>query len=87
MGHLWDGPCRAYDVLGFADAAGARHAAPGAASQVLYESRPCISRPTPVTGSRNQASGEERRLEPQITIGLLTDASVAMRVLRLEHRQ
>ncbi len=34
----------------------------------------CTSKPTPVTGFREPGFSKERRLEPQITIGLLTDA-------------
>ena len=35
----------------------------------------CISRPMPGDGFRESGFSKERRLEPQITIGLLTDAA------------
>ena len=37
--------------------------------------RRCTSRPMPVTGSASPGSPRRRRLEPQITLGLLTDAA------------
>ena len=37
--------------------------------------RRCTSRPTPGDGFREPGFSKERRLEPQITIGLLTDAT------------
>jgi len=53
----------------------AAHAWLGPASVVLYDCRRCISRPTPGTGFRESGFSKERRLEPQITVGLLTDQS------------
>ena len=134
MGHLWDALCRAYDALGFDQAAGgdevfrqlvlariieptskldslrvlaevgvdaavvshaqappagyatdgfrrklaaacAAHARLGPASLVLYDVSRSTSRPTPGDGFREPGFSKERRLEPQITIGLLTDAA------------
>ena len=37
--------------------------------------RPCTSRPTPGDGFRERGFSKERRLEPQITIGRLTDVA------------
>jgi hypothetical protein len=134
MGHLWDGLCRAYDVLGFSQAAGgdevfrqlvlariieptskqdslrvleevgvgavcyptlnrrlpvhaeeswrrrlaaacAEHAALGPASLVLYDVSTLYFETDKADGFREPAFSKERRLEPQITIGLLTDVS------------
>ena len=36
---------------------------------------PCTSRPTPQTGSVSRGSQRERRLDPQITLWLLTDVT------------
>jgi len=133
-GHLWDALCRAYDTLGFADAASgdvvfrelvlariieptskldaarvlsevgidpasyatlkrrlplyakqtwrqqlaaacARHAALGPASLVLYDVSTLYFETDTGDGFREPGFSKERRLEPQITIGLLTDAS------------
>jgi hypothetical protein len=134
MGHLWEALCRAYDVLGFAEAAGgdevfrqlvlariieptskedslrvltetgiepasyrtlkrrlpvyakaswrqglaaacARHAALGAASLVLYDVSTLYFETDAGDGFREPGFSKERRLEPQITLGLLTDGS------------
>ncbi len=133
-GHLWDSLCRAYDTLGFADAAGgdvvfrdlvlariieptskldslrvlsevgsdsvsyatlkrrlpvyaeqswrqrlaaacAAYAALGPASLVLYDVSTLYFETDQADGFREPGFSKERRLEPQITIGLLTDAS------------
>jgi hypothetical protein len=134
MGHLWDALCRAYDVLGFDEAAGgdevfrqlvlariieptskedsirvlaeaginpasyrtikrrlpiyadeqwrrsigsacARHAALGPASLVLYDVSTLYFETDTGDGFREPGFSKERRLEPQITLGLLTDAA------------
>ncbi|MEU8224291.1 IS1634 family transposase, partial [Kribbella sp. NPDC048915] len=134
MGHLWDALCRAYDVLGFAGAAGgdevfrqlvlariieptskqdslrvleevgvaaasyptlnrrlpvyarkswrralaaacARQAALGPASLVLYDVSTLYFETDAGDGFREPGFSKERRLEPQITLGLLTDGS------------
>jgi hypothetical protein len=134
MGHLWDALCRAYDVLGFHDAAGgdevfrqlvlariieptskqdslrvlaevgvgaasyptlnrrlpvyaqeswrrglsaacAAHAALGPASLVLYDVSTLYFETDAGDGFREPGFSKERRLEPQITLGLLTDGS------------
>ena len=134
MGHLWDALCRAYDTLGFVDAAGgdevfrqlvlariieptskldslrvlgevgftpvsyrtlkrrlptyaarewrerlaaacAKHAALGPASLVLYDVSTLYFETDQGDGFREPGFSKERRLEPQITIGLLTDAA------------
>jgi hypothetical protein len=134
MGHLWDALCRAYDVLGFDQAAGgdevfrqlvlariieptskqdslrvleeagvdgasyptlnrrlpvyakdswrrglaaacAAHAALGSASLVLYDVTTLYFETDQGDGFREPGFSKERRLEPQITVGLLTDAS------------
>lgn len=134
MGHLWDALSRAYDALGFAEAAGgdevfrqlvlariieptskqdslrvlaeagiepasyrtvtrrlpvyaqdswrrelaaacARHAALGPASLVLYDVSTLYFETDAGDGFREPGFSKERRLEPQITLGLLTDAS------------
>jgi hypothetical protein len=134
MGHLWDGLSSAYDMLGFARAAGgdevfrqlvlariieptskqdslrvlaevgvdtvsyptlnrhlrdfsaegfrrklaaacARYAALGPASLVLYDVSTLYFETDAGDGFREPGFSKERRLEPQITIGLLTDAS------------
>ncbi len=134
MGHLWDALCRAYDVLGFDQAAGgdevfrqlvlariieptskqdslrvldevgvgaasyptlnrrlpvyakdswrrglaaacAVHAALGPASLVLYDVSTLYFETDAGDGFREPGFSKERRLEPQITLGLLTDAS------------
>jgi hypothetical protein len=134
MGHLWDGLGRAYDLLGFARAAGgdevfrqlvlariieptskadslrvlaevgvdavsyptlnrhlpgyateqfrrklaaacARHAQLGPASLVLYDVSTLYFETDAGDGFREPGFSKERRLEPQITIGLLTDAA------------
>ena len=134
MRHLWDALCRAYDVLGFDQAAGgdevfrrlvlariieptskqdslrvleevgvvpvsyatlkrrlpgyaedtwrrglaaacAKHAALGPASLVLYDVSTLYFETHHGDGFREPGFSKERRLEPQITIGLLTDAS------------
>ncbi len=134
MAHLWDALCRAYDVLGFGDAADgdevfrqlvlariieptskqdslrvleevgvkpasyatlkrrlplfaeaawrqrlaaacAAHAALGPASLVLYDVSTLYFETDQGDGFREPGFSKERRLEPQITIGLLTDAS------------
>ena len=134
MAHLWDALCRAYDVLGFDEAAGgdevfrqlvlariieptskrdslrvleevgvqpasyatlkrrlpgyatqsrraglaaacARHAALGPASLVLYDVSTLYFETDKADEFRKPGFSKERRLEPQITIGLLTDAS------------
>jgi hypothetical protein len=134
MAHLWDALCRAYDVLGFAEATGgdevfrdlvlariveptskldavrvleevgvapasyrsvtrrlpgyaedawrrrlaaacAKHAALGPASLVLYDVSTLYFETDAGDGFREPGFSKERRLEPQITIGLLTDAS------------
>jgi hypothetical protein len=131
---LWDALCRAYDVLGFDEAAGgdevfrqlvlariieptskrdslrvleevgvqpasyatlkrrlpgyatqsrraglaaacARHAALGPASLVLYDVSTLYFETDKADEFRKPGFSKERRLEPQITIGLLTDAS------------
>ena len=133
-GHLWDALCRAYDSLGFAEAARgdevfrdlvlariveptskadslrvlgetgaepvsyatlkrrlplyaeasfrqglaaacARHAVLGPASLVLYDVSTLYFETDTVDGFREPGFSKERRLEPQITIGLLTDAT------------
>jgi hypothetical protein len=133
MGHLWDALSRAYDVLGFAEAAGgdevfrqlvlariieptskadslrvleevgicppsyrtvmrrlpiyarpewrarlaaacAAHARLGPASLVLYDVSTLYFETDAGDGFREPGFSEERRLDPQITIGLLTDA-------------
>jgi hypothetical protein len=133
-GHLWDALCRAYDSLGFAEAAGwdevfralvlariieptskldslrvleesgvdsvsyrtltrrlprygnplwrkdisaacAAHAALGPASLVLYDASTLYFETDQGDGFREPGFSKERRLEPQITIGLLTDAT------------
>jgi hypothetical protein len=134
MGHLWDALCRAYDALGFDEAAGgdevfrqlalariieptskqdslrvleetgvaaasyptvnrrlpayaeeswrrrlaaacAMQAALGPASLVLYDVSTLYFETDAGDGFREPGFSKERRLEPQITIGLLTDAS------------
>jgi hypothetical protein len=134
MGHLWDGLSSAYDLLGFARAAGgdevfrqlvlariieptskadslrvlaevgvdavsyptlnrhlrgyaaegfrrklaaacARHAKLGPASLVLYDMSTLYFETDAGDGFREPGFSKERRLEPQITIGLLTDAA------------
>jgi hypothetical protein len=134
MGHLWDGLCRAYDLLGFGEATGgdvvfrdlvlariiettskadssrvlaevgvetmsyrtlnrrlrgyatqdwrhklaracAAHAKLGPASLVLYDVSTLYFETDTGDGFREPGYSKERRLEPQITIGLLTDAS------------
>lgn len=134
MGHLWDALCRAYDALGFDEAAGgdevfrqlvlarileptskldslrvleeagvgpvayrtlkrrlpvyagdswrrglasacAAHAALGPASLVLYDVSTLYFETGRADGFREPGFSKERRLEPQITIGLLTDAA------------
>jgi hypothetical protein len=134
MGHLWDGLCRAYDVLGFGLAAGgdevfrqlvlariiepaskqdslrvleeagvdgasyptlnrrlpvyaksswrrglaaacAAHATLGPASLVLCDVSTLYFETDQGDGFREPGFSKERRLEPQITVGLLTDAS------------
>jgi hypothetical protein len=134
MGHLWDALCRAYDALGFAEAAGgdevfrhlvlariieptskldslrvlaeagvgtvsyrtlarrlrafaarswrqqlaaacAAHAVLGPASLVLYDVSTLYFETDQGDGFREPGFSKERRLEPQITIGLLTDAA------------
>jgi Transposase DDE domain len=134
MGHLWEALCRAYDVLGLADAAGgdevfrdlvlariieptskldslrvlgevgidpvsyrtlarrlpvyatpswrqrlaaacAAHAALGPASLVLYDVSTLHFETDAADGFREPGFSKERRLDPQITIGLLTDAA------------
>jgi len=134
MGHLWDALSRAYDVLGFEQAARgdevfrqlvlariieptskadsvrvlnevgvaavsyrtikrrlagyaqqswrrrlaascAKHAALGPASLVLYDVTTLYFETHQGDGFREPGFSKERRLEPQITIGLLTDAS------------
>jgi hypothetical protein len=134
MGHLWDGLSSAYDLLGFARAAGgdevfrqlvlariieptskqdslrvlaevgvdtvsyptlnrhlrgyaaegfrgklaaacAAHARLGPASLVLYDVSTLYFEADAGDGFREPGFSKERRLEPQITIGLLTDAS------------
>ncbi len=134
MGHLWDALSRAYDVLGFDQAAGrdevfrqlvlariieptskedsvrvleevgvaaasyrtikrrlagyaeeswrqqlaaacAKHAALGPTSLVLYDVSTLYFETHEGDGFREPGFSKERRLEPQITIGLLTDAS------------
>jgi hypothetical protein len=134
MGHLWDGLSRAYDALGFDEAAGgdevfrqlvlariieptskldslrvlaeagiaaasyptlnrrlpayaaagwrealaaacARRAGLGPASLVLYDVSTLYFETDAGDGFREPGFSKERRLEPQITIGLLTDAS------------
>jgi hypothetical protein len=134
MGHLWSALCRAYDAVGFGEAAGggevfrqlvlariieptskqdslrvleevgvgavsyptlnrrlpiyaegswrrglaaacARHAALGPASLVLYDVSTLHFEADAGDGFREPGFSKERRLEPQITLGLLTDAS------------
>ncbi len=134
MAHLWDALCRAYEVLGFAEATGgdevfrglvlariveptskldalrvleevgvaaasyrtvtrrlpsyakdgwrrrlaaacAKHAALGPASLILYDVSTLYFETDAGDGFREPGFSKERRLEPQITIGLLTDAS------------
>ena len=134
MSHLWDALCRAYDGLGFDQAAGgdvvfrdlvlariieptskldslrvlgevgieqvtyrtvtrrlpvyatpawrrglaaacAAHAALGPASLVLYDVSTLYFETDKADGFREPGFSKERRLEPQITIGLLTDAA------------
>ena len=134
MGHLWDALCRAYDALGFAEAAAgdevfrqlvlariieptskqdslrvleevgvgaasyptlnrrlpvyaqeswrrglaaacAKHAALGPASLVLYDVSTLYFETDAGDGFREPGFSKERRLEPQITLGLLTDGS------------
>ncbi|WP_241999422.1 MULTISPECIES: IS1634 family transposase [Kribbella] len=134
MRHLWDALCGAYDVLGFAAAAGgdevfrqlvlariieptskedsirvlaetgikpasyrtikrrlpvyaqeswrrglaaacAKHAALGPASLVLYDVSTLYFETDAGDGFREPGFSKERRLEPQITLGLLTDGS------------
>ena len=134
MGHLWEALCRAYDVLGFGQAAGgdevfrqlvlariiepaskqdslrvlaeagvaaasyatlnrrlrayaqdswrqqlaaacAAHAALGPASLVLYDVSTLYFETDQGDGFREPGFSKERRLEPQITIGLLADAA------------
>jgi hypothetical protein len=134
MGHLWEALCRAYDTLGFDDAAGddeifrdlvlariieptskldalrvleevgvptasyptlyrrlplyarrswrarlaaacAKHAALGPASLVLYDVTTLYFEVDTADGFREPGFSKERRLEPQITVGLLTDAT------------
>ena len=134
MGYLWDALCRAYDVLGFAQATGgdevfrqlvlariieptskqdslrvleeagvdaasyptlnrrlpayaqdswrrglaaacAAHAALGPASLVLYDVSTLYFGTDTGDGFREPGFSRERRLEPQITVGLLTDAT------------
>jgi hypothetical protein len=134
MRHLWDALCRAYDALGFGQAAGgdevfrqlvlariieptskqdslrvleeagvdaasyptlnrrlpvyaqgswrrglaaacAAHATLGPASLVLYDVSTLYFETDQGDGFREPGFSKERRLEPQITVGLLTDAS------------
>jgi hypothetical protein len=134
MGHLWDALARAYDALGFTEAAGgdevfrdlvlariieptskedsirvltetgtgavsyrtikrrlphyatdcwrdglaaacAAHAALGPASLVLYDVSTLHFETDTADGFREPGFSKERRLDPQITIGLLTDAT------------
>lgn len=57
-------------------AACARHAALGPASLVLYDCSTLYFETDTGDGFREPGFSKERRLEPQITIGLLTDAAV-----------
>jgi hypothetical protein len=134
MGHLWDGLCRAYEVLGFDVAAGAdevfkglvlariieptskldslrvleeigiappsyatvkrrlpgygadtwrerlaalcaAHAGLGPASLVLFDVTTLYFETDTGDGFREPGFSKERRLEPQITVGLLSDAT------------
>ncbi|MFZ2501352.1 MAG: IS1634 family transposase [Nocardioides sp.] len=134
MGHLWDALSRAYDALGFDEAAGgdevfrqlvlariieptskldslrvleevgiasasyptmkrrlpvyatnswrrglaaacAKRAALGPASLVLYDVTTLYFETDKADGFRESGFSKERRLEPQITVGLLTDAA------------
>jgi hypothetical protein len=134
MAHLWDALCRAYDMLGFDEAAGgdevfrqlvlariveptskedsirvlaeaginptsyrtikrrlpgyaeapwrerlaaacAKHAALGPKSLVLYDVSTLYFETDKADGFREPGFSKERRLEPQITLGLLTDGS------------
>jgi hypothetical protein len=134
MGHLWDALCRAYDAVGFDEAAGgdemfrdlvlariieptskldslrvlaevgiepvsyatlkrrlpvyaedcwrrglaaacAAHAALGPASLVLYDVSTLHFETDQGDGFREPGFSKERRLDPQITLGLLTDAA------------
>jgi len=134
MAHLWEALCRAYDTLGFADAAEgdevfrqlvlariieptskldalrvlaevgvetvvyrtlarrlpayaepswrqglaaacAAHAALGPASLVLYDVSTLYFETDQGDGFREPGFSKERRLDPQITVGLLTDAA------------
>jgi hypothetical protein len=56
-------------------AAGARHAQLGPASLVLYDVSTLYFETDAGDGFREPGFSQERRLEPQITIGLLTDAA------------
>ncbi len=56
-------------------AACARHAGLGPASLVLYDVSTLYFETDAADGFRELRFSKQRRLEPQITIGLLTDAS------------
>jgi hypothetical protein len=69
---------RGYSAEGFRRklaAACARHAKLGPASLVLYDVSTLYFETDAGDGFREPGFSKERRLEPQITIGLLTDAS------------
>jgi hypothetical protein len=53
----------------------ARHAGLGPASLVLYDVSTLYFETDTADGFREPGFSKERRLEPQITIGLLTDAA------------
>jgi hypothetical protein len=56
-------------------AAYARHAGVGAATFLLYDVTTLYFKTDPGDGFREPGFSKERRLEPQITVGLLTDSS------------
>jgi hypothetical protein len=81
MGHLWDGLCTVYDALGFDEAAEgdelfrqlvlARIIEPTSKRDSLR----VLAETGVGDGFREPGYSKERRLEPQITIGLLTEGS------------
>jgi transposase len=72
MAYLWDALGRAFDVA--LAAACAARCALGPASLVLYDVSTLYFETDAGDGFREPGFSKERRLEPQITIGLLTDA-------------
>jgi hypothetical protein len=70
-GHLWGALARAYDTLGFTEATDADEVF---RALVLYDVSTLYFEIDQGDGFREPGFSKERRLEPQITIGLLADA-------------